>query len=46
LAEKPVKLSTGGIEGVLLLLGAAAMEKRAIFVVDRVAKNLFDILHS
>jgi hypothetical protein len=46
LAEKPVKLSTGGIERILLLLGAAAVDQRAIFVVDRVAKNLFDTLPS
>jgi hypothetical protein len=46
LIEEPVKLSTGGVEGVLLLLGGAAVDQRAIFVVDHVAKNLFNVFPS
>jgi hypothetical protein len=46
LAEKPVKLSTGGIEGVLQLLGAAAMDQGTIFVIDRITENLPNVFPS
>jgi len=46
LAEKPVKLSTGGIEGVPPLLGAAAIDEGTIFVIDHIAENLPNVFPS
>ena len=38
LAEEPVKLSAGGIEGILLRLGVAAMDQRTTFVIDHITE--------
>lgn len=46
LAEEPVKFSAGGIEGILLRLGAAAMDQRTTFVIDHIAENLADVFPS
>ena len=46
LAEEPVKLSAGGIEGILLRLGAAAMNQRTTFVIDHITENLSDVFPS
>ena len=46
LAEEPVKLSAGGIEGILLWLGAAAMDQQTTFVIDHIPENLSGVFPS
>ena len=46
LADEPVKLSAGGIEGILLWLGAAAMDQQTTFVIDHIPENLSGVFPS